>query len=286
MELLGEQIKGREAEIFRPLLLRLQAKKSGKVISPYVPLWELMPLDRQCQLALLWKEAGFFKEAGQLASWLSELKSFPCLWCSEKEFDEKKIQNELAKLEDIEKIPGWKPECDLTLLQMGDCSAALTLDGKGTSLGMIRSGIEVRAFGPQAGNLSFGIEGKGMAQWTRTSGYKDVWLEMKPEIKKGVIELHFRFAGVSLEKPCSLAFYIKAESCEIGGEILRPKSLKRFLGEAQTVQFEKKYLIQSAQPHKVEVIPLAGENCFWGAEFLLNYSISPFSPQLNLQIPF
>lgn len=281
MELFAE-FKGREAELFRPLMAYLRAKNAGKSAPPCVPRWELMSLQKQCELAFLWKEAGFFKEAAEFKGWLSQLKSFPCLWCPENEFDEAKIQNAFAKLEGIEESAGWKPDCDLTLMEWGDARAALTLDGRGTSLGMIQYGIEVRAFGPQAD--AFGIEGRGMSQWTRLFAYKDVWLEMKPEIREEGLELKFSFAGVTPEKPCFLAFYIKAQSCEVGKEILKPKSLKRFLGEVQIVQFEKRTTIQSSLPHKIEVIPLAGEGCFWGSEFLLKYSISPFSPTLTLQI--
>jgi hypothetical protein len=276
-ELLTE-FSGREAESFRPLMAHLQGKKGAP---PYIPSWALMSIQKQCQLALLWQEGGFLKEARELWGWLSPLKSFPCLWCPESEFDEEKTRNAFAELQNLEPIFGWKPDCDLTLLEWEGGCAALTLDGRGTSLGMIQCGMQVRSFGPQAD--TFGIEGRGMNHWTRTFAYQDVWLEMKPEVKDGALELKFNFVGITLEKSCSLALYIKAGSCEVGKEILKPKSLKRFFGEAQTVQFEKTTL-QSSHPHKMEVIPLAGEGCFWGAEFLLKYSISPFSPVLTLQI--
>lgn len=270
MELFNERLEGREADIYRPLMAYLRDKNK-----PYIPRWDLMPLHKQCRLALLWKEAGFTEEAGRLASWLLKLEPFPSLWCPEKEFDEQMISRCFANLRDIEPIEVEGYDCNLTLIQTPKMSAAFTLDGFKTSLGVIHAGVEIRAFGPQAG-LSFGIAGKGMNGWARVAAYPEVWVEMK--------DFNFRFVGVKPENPLSLAFYVKAESCEIGNEMLKPKSLRRFVGETTQVRFGKKTIFDTNRPFKVEVIPLAGENCFWGTDFLLNYFINPFDPQISIRI--
>lgn len=270
MELFNERLEGREADIYRPLMAYLRDKNK-----PYIPRWELMPLHKQCRLALLWKEAGFTEEAGRLASWLLKLEPFSSLWCPEKEFDEQMISNCFANLKEIEPIEGEGYDCNLTLIQTPKMSAALTLDGFGTSLGVIHAGVEIRAFGPQAG-LSFGIAGKGMNGWARVAAYPEVWLEMK--------DFNFRFVGVKPENPISLAFYVKAESCVIGNEILKPKSLRRFVGETTQVRFGGKNILETNRPFKVEVIPLAGERCFWGTDFLLNYFINPFDSQISMNL--
>lgn len=288
---------GREADTYRPprdcrqkmiceqsLGVHLRAKKMGKTPPPYFPQWELLPLHEQAKLALLWREAGFLEEAAHLSAWLLKLEPFPSLWCPEKKFDEEEISQCFSKLREIDPSIGKEPDCNLTCIQTEKIWAALTLDGEGTSLGVVRAGVEIRAFGPQAENMHFGIQGKGMNGWTRMASHPEIWLEMKPRVVGEGLGLDFRFVGVKPENPLSLAFYVKAQSCEIGEEVLKPKSLHRFLGEVQNLQFEKKCRIEFTQPHKVQVIPLAGEGCFWGAEFLFSLVISPFAPQISLCI--
>ena len=300
-----------------------------------------MPVHKLCKLALLWQEAGFVREAGQLARWLFKLEHFPSLWCPEKEYDEeegKRLFSHLAKIEPIYREPssfvnlgdrhsgpslsypssavlmqyrppqdssnldhseahqnsqnltvcgiaGVEPEIHLSLVETSRISAALTLDGNGTSLGMIRSGdVEIRAFGPQSASLMFGIKGRSMNGWTRTAAYPEVWLEMKHEVKDEELKLDFRFVGIKAEMPLSLSFYVKAPSCQIGNDILKPKSLRRFHGEVQAVSFGNKLKIESGQPHKVQVIPLAGEGCYWDAEFLVSFELHPFIPQASFRL--
>ncbi len=283
MELFKEPLMESEADLYRPLLNFLRAKKSGRFLKPYFPKWELLPLYKQCKLALLWKEAGFHEEASRLASWILQLENFPCLWCPEKEFDEFKIRHWFAKVRDeIVPNPSKNLGFDLTLIQTPKISAALTLEGKGTSLGMVRAGGEIRAFGPESGK--FGIQGKGMEGWTRTAAYPEVWLQMKPEVRGEGLALSFRFVGLTPEHPLSLAFYIKGGSCEVGREILKPKSLRRFSGEVQEIRFQNQWLIRAEEVRKVQIIPLAGEGCFWGTDFLVSYPISPAVPQILLHI--
>lgn len=280
MELFSGSILGLEADLYRPLLAYLQSKKSGKIIKPYVPRWELMSLQKQCRLALLWKEAGFTEEAGKLADWLLKLKSFPTLWSSEKEYDEAGLAFSFSKLQEIEPIQGGTFDCHLTFVQNSKYRAALTLDGIETSLGMIRGKVEICSFGPQAENMCFGISGKGMQGWTRCAAYPEVWLKMQ------ATEMGFglQFVGLKPEFPISLALYVKGKSCEVGNQILYPKSLRRFSGEAQEVSFEKKGFVTTDQPRRVQVIPLAGDQSFWGAEFLLSYPIDPLNPQISFCI--
>lgn len=285
MQLFDETHSSCEADLYQPLLGYIHAKKSDRNTPPFIPKWSLMPVHKLCKLALLWQEAGFVREAGQLARWLLKLERFPSLWCPEKEYDEEEGKRLFSHLSKIEPIAGVEPEIHLSLVETSRFSAALTLDGNGTSLGMIRSGdVEIRAFGPQSASLKFGIKGRSMNGWTRTAAYPEVWMEMKHEVKDEELKLDFRFVGIKAEMPLSLSFYVKASSCQIGNDILKPKSLRRFHGEVQTVSFGNKFKIESGQPHKVQVIPLAGEGCYWDAEFLVSFELHPFIPQASFKL--
>lgn len=273
------------ADLYRPLMAHLKAKRLGEDSPTYVPTWDLCALHKLARLATLLHDAAFFEEASHLSAWILSFKSFPSLWCKEKEFDEKKIISSFERLKNINPVEGRKYEHNATLLKTAKMDAVLTLDGSQTSLGVINSGIEIRAFGPQADPLSFGINGKGMDGWTRSFADPEVWLEMKHRMEDDNLILDFRFVGIRPEKPLFLAFYVKANLCQVGGQELQPKSLKRYLGETSKIQLDNCF-IKTDQPQKVEVIPLAGGGCFWDTEFLVSYPLSPFVPQFSVKILF
>jgi len=286
MDLFSESHTSCEADIYQPLLAFIRDKKLGCNSPPYIPKWELMPVHKLCKLALLWQEAGFEKEAGRLAHWLSKLRPFPLLWCQESEYDDEETQKLFSHLSKIPPIfSGEEPDFNVKIIETPQISAALTLDGNSTSLGMIRAGdVQIRAFGPQNSTLMFGIQGKGQDGWTRTAAFPEVWLEMKAATNEGALKLDFRFIGINPETPLSLAFYVKAQSCQISQDVLRPKSLRRFHGEVQSITFENKLKIEAGQPHKVQVIPLAGEGCYWDSEFLLSFELYPCVTQASFNI--
>lgn len=284
MELFNDLQSGCEAGYDQPLLDYLRAKKAGKTTPPYIPRCTLMPLYKLCQLALQWHQAGFQRQAGELAFWLLPLEPFLPLWCPEKEYCEKSAKKLFSHLREIQPIPGFVPDFDVTLFDSPFMKSAFTLSGNGTSLGMIRlGGAEIRAMGPQGASLNFGIQGRGMNGWTRCSAFPEVWMEVKTDCKEMECKLDLRFVGIKPETPLSFAFYVKAESCQIGSELLKPKSLRRFSGEAKFVQLNQ-LVIESALPHKIQVIPLAGQGCFWDCEFLISFEIHPFAAQANFSI--
>ena len=256
------------------------ALQGGRAFPPYIPQASPAPLHKLCNLALLWHEKGFTQEAGHLAHWLAPLQKFPTLWCPEKEYDEGETQRAFSLLSAIAPIPGAAPDIDLILSK----HAALTRSGHGTSLGMIRVGdAEIRAFGPQSNALQFGIKGTCLNGWTQVAPLPEVWLEMKSALQDTSCTLDLRFVGLKPDAPISLAFYIKAPSCQIGHNILKPKSLQRFVGEASSVKLGQ-LTIESERAHKVQAIPLAGGGCFWDCEFLVTFEIHPLASQVLFEI--
>jgi hypothetical protein len=285
MKLFDEIHSSCEADAYQPLLDFLRLKKKGRAPPPYIPKWDLMPIHKLCKLALLWQEAGFEIEARQLACWLFKLESFLPLWCSDKEYDEKEAKRLFDLLRGVEPLLGFEPKFNLELLNTSRMSSAITLDGNGTSLGIIRSGdLEIRAFGPQDTSFNFGIKGRGVDGWTRVSSFPEVWLEMKTFLQEDGFAFDFRFVGLKPESPIFLAFYVKGSSCQIGHDIFKPKSLKRFYGEARLAIFGDKLKIESEELHKVQLIPLAGEGCFWDCEFMLSFELHPFVNQARFKV--
>lgn len=280
--------KDLEAGCFRPLISYIRARRMGKITPPYIPQWDLMPLPNLCRLALLWKSVGFEKEAGELAYLLNQFKldaPLLSLWCPEKEYNEKEGLYWFSRLSEIDPV-ACISDFSPTFFHFPSMTAAFTQVGFGTSLGVIRMGdVEIRALGPQSSNLNFGIQGRGMDGWTRTFAYPEVWLETKAACRDGECKLDVKFIGLMPETPLEFAFYVKAASCQIGNEILKPKSLRRYNGEASEVIFGK-LKIESPFAHKVQVIPLAGEGCFWDCEFLLSFEIHPFFPQISLTFTY
>ncbi len=263
----------------------MRSQKTRRISPPYIPKWDFMPLQKLCRLALLWQEAGFQKEASELAYWLFQWESFSSLWCPDKEYREEEIQHSFSLLRAIEPIAAGVLDCNISIQSNPFTSSAFTLDGRGTSLGFIRAEeVEIRAFGPQSASLSFGINGRGVNGWTRTLADPEVWLEMNVELKERDYRLDFKMIGLKPELPLSLAFYVKAQSCQIGEEMLKPKSLRRYFGEVNSILFGNKLRIESAQPYKVQIIPLAGEGCFWDCQFLLSFELQPFVSQTSFRV--
>lgn len=268
-----------EAGWCQPLLDHMRSKLSGKTTPPYIPQWDLAPLHQLCQLALLWNAAGFAAEAGQLAYFLSTVSSFPTLWCPENQFSQTKIDYWFSRLASIHPIP-----CAHSLDLVLHPTAAFTLSGNGTTLGVLKSqDVEIRAMGPQAPSLHFGIKGQGEKNWTRTQAYPEIWFHTNTSYTEHECRIDLRFIGLTPETPLEFAFYVKAPTCQIAGETLKPKSLRRFNGEASVIQFAHLQL-QSSILHKVRIIPLAGHGCFWDTQFLAAFEIPAFDSQLHLTL--
>lgn len=291
-------------------------------------------LPEACQLALLWKLIGKEDEANRLAGWLSgwiQDSPFFSLWSRENEYDEAEGylsfsllcramgDNRLAA-EFLKKAPGpvdpfflalaklgpklepmragkdeWAdPHLGLGYFRSAEKSAAMTLCGSGTSLGVFRAkDVEIRAMGPQGfplGNLeTFGIDrqpdGAFMTGWTRLAASPETWMHLQADLKGGAFSL--KFLGLKPDEPVAFVFYVKAGSCAVEGQVFKPKSLQRYTGAASAFLFrgkESQLKIECASSLRPQLIPLAGDGGFWGADFLLSFEILPFASQVNFSI--
>lgn len=270
-----------------------------------------LPLHELCQLPILWFLAGQEEAGYQLALKILPLCPFPSLWCPETKFNESGVRFSIALLQrcfgiDVslprvsnpfllklsQHIPSWKEQVVVpfkaTCRKSNSTQSVEVLSGKGVSLGAIRCGeIEVRAIGPQTGTLNnsemFGItRSETMGQWAFLTANPSVWVRIQGD----ETSFSFSFVGVSIENSFSLCLYVVADQAKIGEERFQSRSLRRYQGKSQAVAFKKgenSLTLVCSSLGKMELIPLAGEGCFWNAEFLLAFEVPCFEGELELR---
>lgn len=88
--------------------------------------------------------------------------------------------------------------------------------------------------------------------------------------------------------PLAFTFFIKAEQALVDQKFeLLPKSLDRYSDQTTSMTFKRgnsSLTIHPSYEGKMEVIPLAGKNHFWGADFLLAFPISPDQKRFSWEI--
>jgi hypothetical protein len=262
----------------------------------------------QCQLALLFALAGEIEKAKRLAEFLAPivLGKYWTLWTLEKDYDENEVKlssalflqaigmnNEADKLytSSLPKSPFFahlfhskiKIEID-EAKKVPFQTIYWTLESSKASLGAIRLGqLNVLAMGPHGGPLNdsslFGVSEAG-SEWFSSLAQKEVWFQLD---KLNETSFSIYTLGISFEKPLFFVFYVDALECRIGNKILKPKNLERFSGEATSLQFDGA-LIEIDRPLKIELIPLACNQSYWGASFLLAFSLSPISNKVFFRL--
>jgi hypothetical protein len=185
-------------------------------------------------------------------------------------------------------------------------SGALTLCGMNSSLGTIHiDDVKILTMGFQYFPLSsvenFGqfrpfrdektfdhvkllMEKKSafLEGWTRlckNAKGSNLWTEMKASFKSDKCHLNFCFHEQQFQEKIAFVFYVQAKSCQIEKRTLIATSLEQYFGAlSNRLSFRGKLgalTVQAKGPTLMHIIPLAGNNCFWGANFLLAYEIEP-----------
>jgi len=185
-----------------------------------------------------------------------------------------------------------------------DTFSSFTFAGVNSGLGSIHiADVKILSFGPQTYPLgemkNYGIfrqihdsksfddvkivvnnDFSSIQGWTRLCIKKeseslgaDLWLYVKTKLTDNNTKLIFDFAEQKINRSLTFTFYIKAKSCLVDDTTLLPSSLDRFEGKMpKQLSFRGKrgsISIKAKNEEKVHIIPLAGENCFWNANFLL-----------------
>lgn len=190
-------------------------------------------------------------------------------------------------------------------------SFVCSLSGSRTGLGYVRKGdVKIVSYGPQSMPLAecqqYGIEapallGEGAIQVGdaefRLS--RKVKLPNQPPLNKhpatfGMLPPPYEYAEVKQEyfnevlhisyKPYSMveeselgfAFFAKALNCLLpDGTLIKPRSLKGFDGKSQPVTLQGNNttitLLPGTELGAMQIIPLAGGDAFWGADYLIAF---------------
>lgn len=110
------------------------------------------------------------------------------------------------------------------------------------------------------------------------SDYSASWMEAALEGGLEGIANRVRFEGLAIQTPILFSFFGKGEVCTISGlHQLRPRSLDRYQGPPDTLLFSGQEGSVRIGPLEgsshLEVIPLAGDESFWGADFLATFTV-------------
>ncbi|MCH9612494.1 MAG: hypothetical protein S4CHLAM102_09850 [Chlamydiia bacterium] len=186
--------------------------------------------------------------------------------------------------------------------QVGKLAYCFTPYGMQSSLGGLKKeALEVVAMGPHMGPLNecqlFGIEreapewgskefpqsGKGF--WTRakTEVFDQLWVHLGLHEGDG-LETDLSFQG-AVGQTYSFTLFVKADLTEVGGQRLQKGSLNHFRGEAAWLTFSCKEELLRCQfdgKRRLTIMPLAGKEYFWGADFLVSISIEEDNSKIKI----
>ena len=182
-------------------------------------------------------------------------------------------------------------------------SLACTLSGFNTGLGSIhKNEVRIINYGPQKIPLG---EIKGFGIRRTSSGdektpFRDVsyqkksdgfylhgwnrmyngngWLETKADYSNESFNLRVRLEKNELKHETLFVFFVKCREISVFGENpFFPSSLSRYSGPSKPVHLkgdQEVIKIEPMQTDAMQVIPLAGEDHFWTADFLISFSLS------------
>jgi hypothetical protein len=277
-----------------------------------------------CQLAVLWAslaektgDESLMQAAERLARFLFPIVSegLMTLWTPEREYREEEdsvstalflqsvghsemSRDPMFQLQRIISIDEAKnvlhdPSIGYEFIKGVDAVLAISGAGWQTAAGSARVGeVEIPAFGPHVAPLSdgelFGI-GPGEDGWFCAHAAKEVWLRVRGDAGDRSVNIYLDSVGVQPEKPIAFVFYIRADECRVDGRVFKPRSLTRYSGTAEGVEFmakSSKMLFSTDPGLKIEIIPLAGDRDFWGASFLLAIWLPPFQVMGRQTITF
>lgn len=258
----------------------------------------IIPFHELFRLYKLWVESGrnlnqpdLTQAAEDLWKWLGPLfqkKSFQALWCKEDAYTEVDIPQIAVKSGDFS-----YSKMGLHLYCKDPFSVVTTLVGHHTSLGVIATeNVEIRAFGPHSGPLcdskGFGIyrlpDGEAIERWTACASYPEIWFDVDSQYKENFFQLGLKFLGLNEKKPLYFVFYVKAKQAEIDSQIFKPRELQRYHADNKPVVFGETLSIEGGNLSNMELIPLAGDGCFWNSDFLLAFEIPSCNDVISFKI--
>ncbi len=108
----------------------------------------------------------------------------------------------------------------------------------------------------------------------------NTWIDLEIVNTNNLLKLTISLAGEPCKLPLYFVFFVKSPETEtIGNQLVKPRSLDKYVGPATRVVFKgmkKKFTITPSFEEKMHLIPLEGKSHFWGADYLLACEISHF----------
>lgn len=115
----------------------------------------------------------------------------------------------------------------------------------------------------------------------RKGEYSGIWLTVSQHFQVDTLHIETSFLGVKQSDALAFTFFLKGHYCTLvnegknGTKQLHPQSLDRYQGRLQKVCLygERTVITLDAlwNEGEMQLIPLAGGDSFWGADFLLAY---------------
>lgn len=200
--------------------------------------------------------------------------------------------------------PFYEPTLGFIRIGQGQTCGLITAAGCMTGLGsFLNAGAGILTYGPQlspVGDCSdFGIAGRpecheidlqcGIYRYTNRlakklkrqtgiaylsdAGYSGVWIDVTHTFDDEQIGFEASFKGPGSLDGLSWTFFGRGKSCVVAGSHkLSANSLDRYQGPLQPLELQTKegrVLVKSTDRASLEVIPLAGDQSYWGADFLI-----------------
>jgi hypothetical protein len=129
---------------------------------------------------------------------------------------------------------------------------------------------------------------KRSAPLFRNSAFSGIWIDVEQRLHQGVLNIETSFLGMTETDQLAFTFFVKAKQCTVNGQIVNSRSLARYQGASHpiTLHGSKGALTIDLSQHagELQVIPLAGEDSFWSADFLLAYKIEAGQPKYKWTI--
>lgn len=206
-------------------------------------------------------------------------------------------------------------ESELGMLLQRDANQTIMLLASGCKSGMGAFLIQnsgVLNFGPQLRPLGecggFGLAGRGRhikisesllsyqcrlaaphsrdtgISWLEDSGYSGAWIENCCAIVENTLEVKGEFVGFRTPSDFLFTFFVKADACYVAAtHKLNPRSLDRYEGPPQLVVIEEVTILPEKGFNSMKVIPLAGDESYWGADFLIALTLEKAQFQFKLK---
>jgi len=136
--------------------------------------------------------------------------------------------------------------------------------------------------------LALGVNKPTVATF-RNNRFSGKWMHCRQQVRERTLYIEASMLGLHKHDEVAFTFYGKAETCSIENQKrMLPKTLDSYKGVSQSVTLDSNAatltIIPSDTVGEMQVIPLAGEKAFWGADFLIAYFLSPRCRQYSWEV--